>query len=130
MQRKLNSLTLCLPLACLSAFLAFSVACNRRQSTSPATSQSTKRYPFKGKVISLDQPAQTANIDNAPIPGFMDSMTMPYTLKPATVLDQLHPGDSITADVIVAPDKYWLENVKVTAHSAVPSTTAPSKDSK
>jgi Cu/Ag efflux protein CusF len=101
----------------LCSLLALTLACNHVPSPT-ATSQSTKRYPFKGKVISLDQTAQTANIDNDPIPGFMSSMTMPYTLKPATLLAQLHPGDSITADVIVAPDKYWLENVKVTAHSA------------
>ncbi len=47
----------------------------------------------------------------------MDPMVMPYTIKPPAALDQLQPGDSITADVVIAPDKYWLENVRVTAHS-------------
>jgi hypothetical protein len=42
---------------------------------------------------------------------------MPYPIKPAAALDQLQPGDSITADVVVAePGKYWLENLKITAH--------------
>jgi Cu/Ag efflux protein CusF len=52
----------------------------------------------------------------------MDSMIMPYTVKPPVVLDQLQPGDSITADVVVEPDKYWLENVKVTGHSKNPDS--------
>jgi hypothetical protein len=48
----------------------------------------------------------------------MDPMIMPYPIKPGSAIDQLQPGDSITADVVVAePGKYWLENVKITAHA-------------
>jgi protein SCO1/2 len=66
----------------------------------------------------MDKQAATADINNEPIPNFMDSMVMPYPIKPPAALDQIHPGDSITADVVVAePGKYWLENVKVTGHS-------------
>jgi hypothetical protein len=50
-------------------------------------------------------------------------MIMPYTIKPPSTLDQLQPGDSITADVVVEPDKYWIENVKVTRHSKAPAGT-------
>ena len=110
---------------CLCALLVFSVACNRGPSQpSAASGQSTaKRYSFKGRVISVDKNAATANIDNEPIAGFMDEMTMPYTIKPPSTLDQLQPGDSITADVVVEPDKYWLENVKVTGHSKPPANS-------
>jgi protein SCO1/2 len=72
-------------------------------------------------VISVDKNAGTANIDNEPIAGFMDPMVMPYTIKPSSDLNQLQPGDSITADVVVEPNKYWLENVKVTSHAATPA---------
>jgi Cu/Ag efflux protein CusF len=104
---------------CLFALLAFSAACNRGISQ-PGTlnpQSAAKHYPLKGKVISIDKQAGTANIDNEPIPGFMDPMVMPYTIKPPAALGQLQPGDSITADVVVEPGKYWLENVKVTGHS-------------
>ena len=47
----------------------------------------------------------------------MDAMTMSYPVKPVTAIEQLQPGDSITADVVVQGEKYWLENVKVTAHA-------------
>ncbi|MGA7514616.1 MAG: SCO family protein, partial [Candidatus Sulfotelmatobacter sp.] len=94
-----------------------SAACNRGPSQ-----PSVKRFAFKGKVMSVDKNARTANIDNEPIPGFMDAMVMPYTIKPASALDQLQPGDSISADVVVQPDNtYWLENVKVVAHSQTPA---------
>ncbi len=96
---------------------ALGLACNRSRSPE----QSAKRYALKGKVVSIDKNAGTANIDNEPIPGFMDSMVMSYDIKPASMLSQLQPGDAITADVVVGPDKYWLENVKVTGHSSGPA---------
>ncbi|MFZ2085193.1 MAG: SCO family protein [Candidatus Sulfotelmatobacter sp.] len=102
----------------LCAMLAFSAACNHGQSRPGTAPQSSaKRYALKGKVMSVDKNAGTANIDNEPIAGFMDAMIMPYTFKPSAQIDQLQPGDSITADVVVDSDKYWLENVKVTGHS-------------
>jgi protein SCO1 len=107
-------------LFCLCFLLIFSAACNRAPSPSPQTA--AKRYSLKGKIISLDKNAATANISNEPIPGFMDPMVMSYTVKPSATLGQLQPGDSITADVVVLPDNtYWLENVKVTAHSPTPA---------
>jgi protein SCO1/2 len=99
----------------LCALLGLSVACNR--GNSQGEHSRAKRYSLKGKVVSVDKNAGTANIDNEPIAGFMGAMVMPYNIKPASALDQLQPGDSITADVIVDSDKYWLENVKVTGHS-------------
>jgi Cu/Ag efflux protein CusF len=75
------------------------------------------RYALKGKVVSVDKNAGTANIDNEPIAGFMDEMMMAYTFKPPSQIDRLQPGDLISADVVVAePGQYWLENLKVTGH--------------
>lgn len=113
---------------CLSALVTFSPGCNRGPAQSGSTSQSAgKRYALKGKVISVDKSAGTANIDNEPVAGFMDQMIMAYPFKPAAALDQLQPGDSITADVVVEePGKYWLENVKVIGHST-PAQTLPGK---
>jgi Cu/Ag efflux protein CusF len=132
MSTNLNSSSSRLALLCLGALLAFSSACNRGISEPGAPNSPTaRRYPFKGKVISVDKNAATANIDNEPIPGFMDPMVMPYSIKPPAMLAQLQPGDSITADVVVQPDnaqpdnKYWLENVKVTGHSKVPDGEPP-----
>jgi len=116
----MSSLRHALALICLSALLA-STACNRGASSPSHSQGGVKRYSLKGKVISVNKPAGNASIYNDPIPGFMDPMAMPYTIKPAPMLDQLQPGDTITADVVVEPDKYWLENVQVTAHAEPPA---------
>ena len=123
MSNKLN----CSPgvaLLALVALLILSAGCNRGSSHSGAASSSSgdKHYSFKGKVVSLDKLAGAANIDNEPISGYMDQMTMAYPVKPPAVFDQLQPGDSIAADLVVEPDnKYWLENVKVLGHSQTPA---------
>jgi len=92
-------------------------ACGPSKKTSDSSS---KRYSVKGKVVSVDKQSQTLNVDAEAIPGFMEAMTMPYKVKPESLLDQLSPGDSIGADLIVHADEYWLENVKVTPHSNPP----------
>jgi protein SCO1 len=86
-----------------------------------ASDSSSKRYSVKGKVVSVDKQSHTINVDAGAIPGFMEAMTMPYKVKPESLLNQLSPGDSINADLIVQAGEYWLENVKVTPHSNPPS---------
>ena len=111
-----------LPGLCLLMALS-TVSCNKSaQQTSSESSNATavKRYHLQGKVVSVDKQAGSANVDAEEIPGFMDAMTMPYPVQPVSALDQLSPGDTITADVVVQGDKYWLENVKVAQHSSTP----------
>jgi protein SCO1 len=122
MWRNPSSISPRLTWICLWLCLFLAVACNRGQS---GGGRHPKRYSLKGTVISVDKNAGTANVSNQPIPGFMDAMVMPYTIKPASTLDQLQPGDSIIADVVVGPDQYWLENVKVTGHAQLPASKKP-----
>jgi protein SCO1 len=89
----------------------------------------TKRYPFTGRIISIDAQNGSANIDGDMIQGFMEAMQMAYKIKPASLLARLSPGDVISAEVVVvdhdprdenADSDYWLENVKVTGHVPEP----------
>jgi Cu/Ag efflux protein CusF len=122
MPNKCNSSLRSIALLALGALFTFSLACNRGAPQSAEHAQGgTKRYSLKGKVISVSKQAGNATIYNDPIAGFMDPMAMPYAIKPQAALDELQPGDTVTADVVVEPDKYWLENVKVTAHSQTPA---------
>ena len=86
-----------------------------------------RRYPFTGRVVSIDKQSHSALIDGDAIPGFMDAMAMSYNVKPAATVDHLTAGDSISAEVVVTPlaansddaiSESWLENVKVTGHTA------------
>jgi protein SCO1/2 len=92
-----------------------------------AKTGSAKRYPFTGRILTIDLQNQTAAIDGDTIPGFMDAMTMNYRIKPPSMLSQLSAGDSISAELVDIEQEgtdekgssdSWLENLKVTGHSA------------
>ena len=59
-------------------------------------------------------------LNHEAIPGFMDAMTMPYKLKDPGILGELHPGDVITADVLVSQDadaNVLLDHIVVVAQA-------------
>ena len=77
-----------------------------------------KVYHLRGKVISTDASHGIVVLDHEAIPGFMDAMTMPYQLKDASIVSELHPGDVITADVLVsksAEQTVLLDHIVVVA---------------
>ena len=72
--------------------------------TQSAASQNFKVYKLRGKVVSTDASKGEVTLNHEAIPGFMEAMTMPYKLKDASILGELHPCDVITADVLVSQD--------------------------
>jgi len=81
-----------------------------------SSSTNFKVYKLRGKVVSTDAAKGEATLNHDAIPGFMDAMTMPYKLKDASILSELHPGDVITADVLVSADPnadYLIDHIVV-----------------
>jgi protein SCO1/2 len=76
---------------------------NASRPTNPSTSDSSyKTYKLRGKVVSTNPATGEVTLNHEAIPGFMEAMTMPYKLKDAGILSELHPGDLITADLLVS----------------------------
>lgn len=69
-----------------------------------SSSQDFKVYKLRGKVVRTDSAKGEVTLNHQAVPGFMDAMTMPYKLKDPGILSDLHPGDVITADILVAQD--------------------------
>jgi Cu/Ag efflux protein CusF len=78
----------------------------------PSASQPV-RYNLEGKVVAIDKPAKKLTVDGGDIPGFMSAMTMPYAVKDEHLLDNLKPGDPITASIVSTGSEFWLENIVV-----------------
>jgi protein SCO1/2 len=72
-------------------------------STQSYCSQNVKVFHLRGRVVSTNA-AGEVTLNHEAIPGFMGAMIMPYKLKDPGVLAELHPGDVITADVLVSQD--------------------------
>jgi protein SCO1/2 len=83
-----------------------------------SSSTNYKVYKLRGKVVATDAAKGEATLNHEAIPGFMDAMTMPYKLKDPSILSELHPGDVITADVLVSADPnagYLVDHIVVVA---------------
>lgn len=79
---------------------------------------SAKRYPFKGKVVSVDRNAKKASIAHEEIPGYMAAMTMDFPIHEDWVWDDLTPGSEINAELVVdnkAKEPFWLEKIGIVA---------------
>ena len=93
-------------LACSLLGIVLLAGCHPGQRTATAASsqQDFKVYKLRGKVVRTDSQKGEATLNHEAIPGFMEAMTMPYKLKDPSILGELHPGDVITADVLVSRD--------------------------
>lgn len=78
--------------------------CHRQQNDAEhsAAGSSYKVYKLRGKVLANNPATGEVTLNHEAIAGFMDAMTMPYKLKDPNILSELHPGDVITADVLVS----------------------------
>jgi Cu/Ag efflux protein CusF len=72
-----------------------------------------KRYPMQGEVKALDASAHTATIAAGKIDGWMEAMTMEYSVKPDAEFQKLHVGDKIEATVVVGDPGYYVTDIKV-----------------
>lgn len=90
---------------------------------------SERRYDLKGKVVSVDRSRREVTVDHETIPGFMEAMVMPFTLKDADALRVVEAGDQIQATLVVADDGYWLESPAITkglgGAEAAPAAAGP-----
>jgi protein SCO1/2 len=88
----------------LTVFLAaLPVACRSTPKPAPAaTSGNLQTFHLRGRVVAVH--AADVTLDHEAIPGFMDAMTMSYKLADPSVASELHPGDRITADLLVRKD--------------------------
>jgi len=115
--RKIAALVTVLTLAFL---IISAVGCRQDPSSKAAQPNPEKTFPVRGKVVSTDPTHVTLN--HEAVPGFMDAMTMPYKLKDPAVVSELHPGDRITARIVVQQDAAGfhdaeLDNIVVVAQA-------------
>jgi protein SCO1 len=100
--------------------VAMATGCHRQQAgtTDSAADSSYKVYKLRGKVVATNPATGEVTINHEAIPGFMEAMTMPYKVKDPNVLSELHPGDVLTADLLVSHESdanVFLDHIVVVA---------------
>jgi Copper binding periplasmic protein CusF len=81
----------------LILLLLASLACGHK----PEAKGPARHYQLRGRVVSLNRKDQTASIDAAEIPGYMEAMKMDYPIASKAEFDALSAGESIKATVNV-----------------------------
>ena len=81
-----------------------------RKSAPPVASGSAKRFELKGKVVTANKDEHKVTIQHEKIEGYMEGMTMPFTLLEDWVYSELKPGAQIQATLVVDQNRTWLEN--------------------
>ncbi len=95
--------------ATAALLLLVSTSCSRK----PAAEGAGKHYTLTGKVLSLNSKDQTASIEGAAIPDYMEAMTMSYPIASKSEFESLRAGEQIQATVNVYDSgDYDLSGVK------------------
>jgi protein SCO1/2 len=100
--------------------MAMGAGCHRQpEGTLESTADSSyKIYKLRGKVVATNPATGEVTVNHEAIPGFMEAMTMPYKLKDPNILSELHPGDVLTADILVSQGSdanVFLDHIVVVA---------------
>jgi len=97
----------------LAGALAVVCGCRGKSTTASSAASQVKQYHVRGVVVATDPAKGEITLDNDAIPGFMDAMVMPYTLKNPSVISALHPGDTITATLLASDTSDVLDQIVV-----------------
>jgi len=101
-------------LFCTSLIFCLIVSACNPTPKAPEASNAAQRYELKGKVVSANRANHKVTIQHVDIKGYMEAMTMPFTLLDDWVYPELKPGSQIQATLVVDQGRSWLENPIVT----------------
>lgn len=89
------------PVACAACGFLFILLLGACSQQPPA-----KKYELQGRVVGVDAGARQLTIANQAIPGYMEAMTMAYTVSQddTWVFRAIAPGDQIHATLVVGKD--------------------------
>lgn len=71
-----------------------------------------KHYSVTGIVLRVDKEHRSFSASIAAIPGYMDEMSMPFSVRDAKELETLQPGAYIEFILVVDKDDSWVEAIK------------------
>src|SRR5579872_3386485 len=79
--------------------------------TSPAWG--AKRYQVTGIVLSVDRSHRSFVASCKAIPGYMEAMAMPYSVRDVKDLDGIEPSAHIEFTLVVDSDRSYAEAIKI-----------------
>ena len=74
---------------------------------------SEQRYSGRGLILKVDQVHKTVLVSSDAIPGYMEAMTMLYSVRDTKELQGISPGILVDFTLVVEPDTSFVEGIRV-----------------
>ena len=87
----------------------------------PSAPVLAQRYPIRGQLLSVQLDTGQVVLKHDAVAGFMDAMTMPFTVADRADILSRRPGDLVTATLVVEPTRAFLEDVVLTGSAPLPA---------
>ena len=78
----------------------------------PLSEPGEKVYTLTGRILARDAGDNTIRFDHQAVPGYMEAMTMDYSVRGATVSALPPDGTRVVATLHVTGNGYWITGVK------------------
>jgi protein SCO1/2 len=72
-----------------------------------------KRYPVTRIILKIDPSHRSFVASIAAIPGYMEAMSMPFTVREVKELASLRPGAYVEFTLVVDKDDSWAEGIRI-----------------
>jgi protein SCO1/2 len=84
-----------------------------------------RQYELKGQILEVRTDRNEVVIRHEDIKNFMPGMTMPFKVKPSTLLDGRKSGELVTATLVVEEVEAYLTSLQKTGDAPLPEVTLP-----
>ncbi len=85
----------------------------------PGPTPAQKTYPLRGQVLAVRPDIREVRVSHEAIPGYMEAMTMSFSVRDAAELAGLARGDLVSATLVVTDSDAWLSDLRKVGHAEV-----------
>jgi protein SCO1/2 len=78
------------------------------------------RYPISGQLLGVQLDTGQVVLKHGKVEGYMDAMTMPFSVADRAEVLARRPGDLVTATLVVEPTRVYLEHLTATGTASLP----------
>ena len=94
-------------------------------SCSRASDANFRQFELQGQILAVRPERREVVIKHEDIKGFMQGMTMPFTVNDDTLLSGKQPGDLVTATLVVGETQAYLSSLTKTGHKEITEPPPP-----
>jgi hypothetical protein len=100
--------------AILVVALALAGCGSDERNAKPLSEPGERVYDLAGTILARDAADNTVQIQHGPISGFMEAMTMDFSVRGGSVGELPPDGAHVTARLHVTERAFWLTDIKQT----------------